>query len=1335
MREVFIHAPDLPGADLTIVEWRAGPGQWVVEDQTLLLVRIGGQVAEVTSPVSGRLLSVTAPMDVPVEPGAVLASVDADAERQEEALAELEATAQVPHAPEPASAPSAEEPATPSGPEECPLGYPIWDVAALVEGLEHMASGGTALARIEASRRYYEGELSIAWTLYVQSVDAFADHLDKQEAEAAAAARRSHERREEALLEEAKSNRAERDRKLSALRERIVSELAHGLGAVREGWNKVGPGLQLPDPEARLTRERERLIAAGGGRAGNLTEIAKGAAALPQVPASGNDLFFTRYWWWAGLAGLAVFSGMTRSFSAGFLLAFLLVAAIVGLRHSWRAKAQATYEGLVTAVARHQAGCTADLETEAAAFEAAAARAAHEAEASRARSLETLTQELSDARDSADRLRRRAMATHAENVTTCRRLVEHLSQVIRDAIDEASDLLDAWGPHRSVAGRRDLDSAAERAIRLGEAVPPPLRRARLDANETLALSPGGPNVWRIGEGRSVLISGPDGDDHITALLCRVLYQLPPGSAHSTLFDPRQLGRSFAPFLKLGDISTQLVGGKVWTSVDQMRRKLKDLIEQVERVTQNHLRDQFPDIEAYNASDQNVPEPYRFLVIQDFPEGWDEDMARDLQRLLQNGPRCGLYVIAHMDTRLPLPRGVDLGALRPFFSELSRLEASDLYEVMESGQDAAAPQIMRLDPTPAQEQVSEIVGGYGRHSEAALNVKVPYRRLLRMSGEGAELLWARSSLDGICVPLGPSGKNVQALTLGTGLTHHGLLVGRPGSGKSNLLHVFITTAARLYSPSELQLFLIDFKQGVEFKPYADAKLPHAHVIAVQSEREFGLSVLQGLEATMAARGALFADAGVNNIAEYRRKTGAEMPRIVLVVDEFQEFFAREDRIKREAAAVTARLVSQARYSGIHLLFGTQSLATATLDRPIRDQMTVRIALQCSEADSRLILAEDNTAARLLTRPGEALYNNQAGRPEGNNTFQVALFSEEDARREVGEILQAAIDRKWEGEPPIVFQGHEPGDIRNCQELTRAATLSGSPRQMQLWLGESTSLRPVRAPVLKRQSGRNLLVLGRDERQAVGLMMAALMSLAAQCAPGAASFRIIDLTSADEPWADHPEEFAESSGHDVEVLGRHQVSAVLSGLEREVKQRVADEETARAAAEPASASTNRARGGATVEPIVAPPIFVVLLGAHRARDLRSEGGPSRFSIVGEPKSDARSALGRIIKDGPEVGVHVLVWCDAYANLERALDREALEEFGIKASGPLTDQESRRLFDDEAAALLDKPHRMVLGDDEQVGVVQTIRPFDLPTYEFMAAAAARTGVKRNDLSRTPA
>src|SRR5207253_774321 len=90
----------------------------------------------------------------------------------------------------------------------------------------------------------------------------------------------------------------------------------------------------------------------------------------------------------------------------------------------------------------------------------------------------------------------------------------------------------------------------------------------------------------------------------------------------------------------------------------------------------------------------------------------------------------------------------------------------------------------------------------------------------------------------------------------------------------------------------------------------------------------------------------------------------------------------------------RLVRQGRAFGVHVLLGSQSLGGAyALARSTLGQMAVRIALQCSESDAHLILSEENSAARLLSRPGEAVYNDANGLVEGNHFFQVVWLADE------------------------------------------------------------------------------------------------------------------------------------------------------------------------------------------------------------------------------------------------------------------------------------------------------------------------------------------------------
>ena len=80
--------------------------------------------------------------------------------------------------------------------------------------------------------------------------------------------------------------------------------------------------------------------------------------------------------------------------------------------------------------------------------------------------------------------------------------------------------------------------------------------------------------------------------------------------------------------------------------------------------------------------------------------------------------------------------------------------------------------------------------------------------------------------------------------------------------------------------------------------------------------------------------------------------------------------------------------QGRAFGIHVLLGSQTLGGAySLARATLGQMVIRIALQCNEADAYLIMDDNNPAPRLLSRPGEGIYNDAAGALEGNSPFQV------------------------------------------------------------------------------------------------------------------------------------------------------------------------------------------------------------------------------------------------------------------------------------------------------------------------------------------------------------
>ncbi|MHC5733145.1 MAG: hypothetical protein ACYTXY_55775, partial [Nostoc sp.] len=90
-----------------------------------------------------------------------------------------------------------------------------------------------------------------------------------------------------------------------------------------------------------------------------------------------------------------------------------------------------------------------------------------------------------------------------------------------------------------------------------------------------------------------------------------------------------------------------------------------------------------------------------------------------------------------------------------------------------------------------------------------------------------------------------------------------------------------------------------KEGVEFQIYVDPErsensrhseglneakaFPHAKVVSIESDREFGLSVLKHVQEEIEKRSTKFKSAGVSNLKEYRNKTNEKLPRILVVID--------------------------------------------------------------------------------------------------------------------------------------------------------------------------------------------------------------------------------------------------------------------------------------------------------------------------------------------------------------------------------------------------------------------------------------------------------------------
>jgi S-DNA-T family DNA segregation ATPase FtsK/SpoIIIE len=448
--------------------------------------------------------------------------------------------------------------------------------------------------------------------------------------------------------------------------------------------------------------------------------------------------------------------------------------------------------------------------------------------------------------------------------------------------------------------------------------------------------------------------------------------------------------------------------------------------------------------------------------------------------------------------------------------------------------------------------------------------------------------------------------------------------------------------------------------------------------------------------------------VDHLSDYRKKTGKMMPRLLLIVDEFQQFFIEDDVVASQASRLLDRLVRQGRSFGIHVILGSQSLAGAySLARSTIDQMAVRIALQCSDADSRLILSDENNAARLLDRPGEAIYNDTNGLVEGNIRFQTVWLPDDEQLIILKQVsqLHSAVKTGWR---TVVFEGRELArfdQVLTLESQLVCRTWQAAPRSLLAWLGEPIAIsdQPLAAR-LQPQSRANLLIVGQDESAAVGMLTSSVISLALQASPDEVRFCLLDLTTADMDNEDAARRLVDYLPHPIQVVRRNrEIELLLDELGELVRSR--QEEITSAPPKPA--------------------IFLVVLGLHRAHNLRRAADNSSWyhTTSGEiaPPPNPAERFATLLQDGPEIGVHTLAWCSTFASLERTLDRRSIAEFGLRVAMQMNAEASTQLLDSSAASKLGA-NRAIFFDEEQIGRLQKFRPFAQPAIDWLEALSER-------------
>jgi S-DNA-T family DNA segregation ATPase FtsK/SpoIIIE len=853
----------------------------------------------------------------------------------------------------------------------------------------------------------------------------------------------------------------------------------------------------------------------------------------------------------------------------------------------------------------------------------------------------------------------------------------------------------------------------------------PLEDGDLGDNASFGSTARLPYFLPLRDNLEVLYEAGDRDQALSlarSLLLRQLAVASPGDLRFCFFDPVGLGQSVADFLSLAEYDADLIGGKVWSSQADLTVRLTELTSHIELVIQKYLRTSYQTIDDFNAAAGEIAEPYRCLVLFDFPTAFsDVDVAR-LKSIMSNGPRCGVRTILLTSRSATPGYGVDpaqiagdarqiaLGAdfTREHLGYLMRMRLAS-----ESVSAAASAGAASVIDTVGRRSVSKAETAVTFEKAFALFAQVAGRGLrtelpeaaAETSADDEATWWRGDSTRGLFAPIGQKGARDAAILSFDSADHAGtLLVGRPGSGKSTLLHTLIGGLATLYSPGELELYLIDFKEGVEFKAYAEEALPQARMVAIESDREFGLSVLQSLEAEMSRRGELLRATGGRHagLQPLREATGEPLPRILLVFDEFQVLFARNDKLGITAAGLLETIIRQGRGFGVHVLLGSQSLAGLdALGSHVLQLLPTRILLPAAEADAHRVLGEGNDAGRYLTTHGEGILNAAGGAVEANERFKGALLPEPDRIARIRR-LRAKADAAGFMRRPTVFEGNasvpldtaEPAAFRAmfAQAYPAAGRLRTAPVRLRAGVPMTTA---VGADIeLRREEGGNVLAIVRDDMTtdqpaggpAYGLLTACVA--AASCSP--AQIDVIDFMPVDDG-LDEVLDPLLAAGRII-LRRRRGFAAVIEELRKEVRSRIEDDDLFR------------------------PARLAFLFGIHRSRELDADIG----SLDADP--ELAEAMEEVMRNGPEVGVHTWIWADSVNGAARRLSSRMMRECNWRVAGKMSVDDSLSLLGSDRAAEIRDRQIIVCNDDR--GVLTRAMSFRPPTPFWLARLLEEEG-----------
>ncbi len=554
--------------------------------------------------------------------------------------------------------------------------------------------------------------------------------------------------------------------------------------------------------------------------------------------------------------------------------------------------------------------------------------------------------------------------------------------------------------------------------------------------------------------KSLYIEHEKDGQFLREMLMRLLSSTPLVQLEVILIDALSLGGIFSLARRLLNKDNDFIyQQRILTESKEIEEALKHLYEYLKVNLQEKLAG-YKDFAHYN---EKVKDPLPLKAL--FLSGVDtlsKDALYYLEKIMRFGSKNGVLSFVNLESEKNNKPAEYLKNYAEFFKDRTSFERFKYLNVEVINDQGIQSQHM-------QDFASKIGAYYKTKKEVKRELKDLQRD---------KEFWTKSSQFEVSVPIGWDINHKEVLFEIGKAQNHTLICGRSGSGKSNFLHVLIQNLAFYYVPNEVQLFLLDYKEGVEFNAYTNPTiLEHARLVSVASSVGYGMSFLSWLCKEMEKRANEFKRFNVKDLSDYRKH--GEMPRLIVVIDEFQVLFSDNSTKGKESVEQSLNtLLKKGRSYGVHLILATQTMRGADINRSIMAQIANRIALPMDAEDSNSILSNDDACE--LVRP-EGIFNNNGGHQKSHTKMTIPK-APDDFKAFIKKIHEEFNQRNLTPIEHKIYNGETPLEMPN--------TLKAN--EMRLHLGKEADYEQKDLVVGFESSESHLLVVSQDLSARIALM---------------------------------------------------------------------------------------------------------------------------------------------------------------------------------------------------------------------------------------------------------